>query len=404
MGNPLSIHYMLAGDPSVTRYNYLVDGTQSKVSISVAGSADVTLTEFQASHYQITLTGAITANIAVKVPQKEHPYVFINATTGAFTVTVLPVTSGTGPILSRGMYLPLYCDGTNVLRHNPGMAVTPFSDSTVHFSSVDEASAQLYLDSYFTSVSGSAFVGRHARGNYNVPAVVTANNNLVTLTGQAWARDAGDISNAWIAGARIALRNDSVDAQNRIGGAIGMLVSPGVSASLIERATLTESGQLYLGNPSNSGTDRVMLSSADILGVAGNNGLQITDETGVVTSIGKGLLTRRIVEANTAGSGTPNALTADETYKVLTNEGTTVKNYHTLPTAAAGLVFTFVVQDADGIRVVANTADTVRLGANVSGTAGYAESTTIGDTLTLQAINATEWIATSFNGTWVVSP
>ena len=130
---------------------------------------------------------------------------------------------------------------------------------------------------------------------------------------------------------------------------------------------------------------------------------QSHDGSGYVDSIiinNGGTFVRRGVEANTAGSGTPNALTITETYKVLTNEGATAKNYHTLPSAEVGIQFTFVVQDADGIRVVANTGDTIRLAGTVSGSAGYTESTTVGDSVTLVAINATEWVATSIIGTW----
>lgn len=116
------------------------------------------------------------------------------------------------------------------------------------------------------------------------------------------------------------------------------------------------------------------------------------------SGISRGLRIYRSVEVNTAGSGTPNALTEDETWRIFSNEGVTAKNYHALPTAAAGLTFTFVVQDADGIRVVANTADTVRVAASVSATAGYCESTTIGDSVTFAAINATEWVAVAVVG------
>jgi hypothetical protein len=106
----------------------------------------------------------------------------------------------------------------------------------------------------------------------------------------------------------------------------------------------------------------------------------------------------RLVEANTAGSGTPNALETSEVRKLFTNEGTTAVNYHTLPTAAANLEYTFYVQDADGIRITANTGDTIRIAATVSSVAGYITSTTIGDSVTLVAINATEWVATSLVG------
>lgn len=106
------------------------------------------------------------------------------------------------------------------------------------------------------------------------------------------------------------------------------------------------------------------------------------------------------VEAVTDGVGSPNVLTASESRKVITNEGATAKAYNTLPTAAAGLRFTFYVDDDDGLRVTAAAADTIRIGDQISIAAGYAESTVIGSFLTLIAINATEWVAIGSAGTW----
>ena len=108
------------------------------------------------------------------------------------------------------------------------------------------------------------------------------------------------------------------------------------------------------------------------------------------------------VEASTAGSGSPNVLTANESGKILTNEGATARNYHTLPTAVAGLTFQFVVQDSDGMRIAANTGDTIRVAGSASGSAGYIQNATIGSAIRLVAINATEWIAASYVGTWTV--
>ena len=113
-------------------------------------------------------------------------------------------------------------------------------------------------------------------------------------------------------------------------------------------------------------------------------------------------LLQRTVEASTAGVGAPNVLTTAESRKVLTNEGSTAKNYHTLPTAAAGLTYTFIVQDTDGMRIVAAASDTIRLAGTISIAAGYIDSTTVGSTVTLVAINATEWVAVAINGTWDV--
>ena len=109
-----------------------------------------------------------------------------------------------------------------------------------------------------------------------------------------------------------------------------------------------------------------------------------------------------LVEANTAGVGAPNVLTAAESGKTLTNEGCTAKGYHTLPTAVAGLTYTFTIQDTDGMRIVAGAADTIRLNDEVSIATGYIDSTTIGSSVTLLAVNATEWIAVALVGTWAV--
>jgi len=92
---------------------------------------------------------------------------------------------------------------------------------------------------------------------------------------------------------------------------------------------------------------------------------------------------------------------ADYSGRVVTNEGATSKPTRTLPAITqGGHTVTYVVQDADGIRVQANTGDTIRMGPKVTAAAGYIESTTIGSTVTLVAINAAEWIATSWQGTW----
>ena len=114
------------------------------------------------------------------------------------------------------------------------------------------------------------------------------------------------------------------------------------------------------------------------------------------------LLSRTLVEANTAGSGSPNILTVLESRTLLTNEGATAENYHTLPLATAGQTFTFYVQDTDGIRIVANTADTIRVAAGVSATAGFVRCATAGAIVRLTAINATEWVAEYQTGVWTV--
>lgn len=116
-----------------------------------------------------------------------------------------------------------------------------------------------------------------------------------------------------------------------------------------------------------------------------------------------GLRSKIPVVANTAGSGAPHVLTAADSGTLITNEGATAESYQALPTAAPNLHYFACVQDADGIRFVANSGDTIRMATLVTSAAGYIESTTIGSCVHVIAINATEWFSETISGTWSVS-
>lgn len=106
----------------------------------------------------------------------------------------------------------------------------------------------------------------------------------------------------------------------------------------------------------------------------------------------------------TSQAATPVTLAGTDANKIYTNEGASSLIVFNLPTAAKGIgPYTFIVQDTDGIQIVASAGDTIRLGVNVSATAGNAQSTIIGSVVSIVAINATEWVATTVVGTWVVT-
>lgn len=96
-------------------------------------------------------------------------------------------------------------------------------------------------------------------------------------------------------------------------------------------------------------------------------------------------------------------VSAAEARELYTNEGDADGSIINLPTAAAGLTYTIYVQAAQTITVNASTGDTLRLAGAVSASAGNITSNTVGSSVTLVAINATEWVATSIIGTWVVT-
>ena len=111
----------------------------------------------------------------------------------------------------------------------------------------------------------------------------------------------------------------------------------------------------------------------------------------------------KAVEHNTAGVGSPNIILASETGKVFTNKGATALNYHTLPTAALGLNFTFVVMDNDGLTITANTGDIISINGIDSSSAGTATSSNIGSVVTLVAVDTTSWVAISSLGSWLLA-
>jgi hypothetical protein len=72
-----------------------------RLSKSVAGSSNVTITETEARNFQHTLTGTLTGNIDYIVPNKGSFYSIYNNSSGAFTITVKP-SGGTGLVVEQG--------------------------------------------------------------------------------------------------------------------------------------------------------------------------------------------------------------------------------------------------------------------------------------------------------------
>jgi hypothetical protein len=94
-----------------------------RLSKSVAGASDVTLTSTEARNAIHEYTGVLTGNINVVVPAKNKLYAVYNSTSGAFTLTV-KTSAGTGIAVSQGTRVWLYCDATNVVSLGSGGSLT----------------------------------------------------------------------------------------------------------------------------------------------------------------------------------------------------------------------------------------------------------------------------------------
>jgi hypothetical protein len=99
-------------------------------------------------------------------------------------------------------------------------------------------------------------------------------------------------------------------------------------------------------------------------------------------------------------STSPVSPAASDSGTYFTNEGAAGLITFNLPVAVAGYIYTFIVENVNGIAITAFAGDTIRFGGTVTATGGTITSTTIGSTITLVSINATEWIAVSLIGTW----
>ena len=90
------------------------DVTMGYLSKSVAGGANVTLTDVEAQQAVHEYTGTLTANIDVVIPSESKIYFAFNNTSGAFTLTVT-TTGGSGTAITQGDKVILVCDGTDTV-------------------------------------------------------------------------------------------------------------------------------------------------------------------------------------------------------------------------------------------------------------------------------------------------
>lgn len=208
-------------------------------------------------------------------------------------------------------------------------------------------------------------------------------------------------------GAGVGIRNNGGDLEVRnAANSAYVVISAQIFAALdgsAYKAKLNSVAGVIIGTSA-----QLLFSSASSLGgvASGDTGV-VRSSVGVArisdgsTGIG-GLEAAREIEASTAGTASPNLLQVTESRKALTNEGASLEAYNALPSAAAGYEFPFICQSAAGIRVVANTGDTIRMGGAVTASGGFIRSVVPGSVAILLSINVTEWISISIVGTWTV--
>jgi len=85
------------------------------LSMDVSGGANVTLTAAEARKGVIYLSGALTANINVIVPDRQRQWTVHNNTSGAYSLT-LKTAAGAGIAVGQGKHAIVRSDGVDVVR------------------------------------------------------------------------------------------------------------------------------------------------------------------------------------------------------------------------------------------------------------------------------------------------
>lgn len=100
---------------------------------------------------------------------------------------------------------------------------------------------------------------------------------------------------------------------------------------------------------------------------------------------------------------TDHTVTAAETGETFINTGAAGAVVFTLPTPAAGLVYTFIVAEAQTVTLDVGGSVVIAIG-EISGTAGGGASCNSPfSAVTLKAVSTTLWVATSNTGSWAPS-
>lgn len=108
-------------------------------------------------------------------------------------------------------------------------------------------------------------------------------------------------------------------------------------------------------------------------------------------------LTKKVISPKTSNF----SVGQNESNTVFTTEGSFEEITGTLPSAVAGLTYSFYnIESIATMRVQANTGDTIRISTEITVAGGSINGSDRGAFIKLTAINATEWVAESVVGIW----
>jgi hypothetical protein len=180
----IPLYSIVTGTSSVTSYSdqrTWVDPRHiaHKVSISIT-SADVTLTAAQARARHIILSGALTGDRNLIVPDSGE-WIVYNNTSGAFTVTV-KTSAGAGDTVDQGSNRGFFADGTNVVATTAGGGGSVDSFSTIAVSGQSDVVADSSADTLTLAAgTGISITTNATTDTITITNTGTASNSFTTI-------------------------------------------------------------------------------------------------------------------------------------------------------------------------------------------------------------------------------
>lgn len=187
-------------------YDILEASIAGTTSISTTGGT-TTLTNVdyindQAKKRMLYVSGTLVSNAIIVVPNASKTYVIVNATAGAYTLTI-KTSVGSAIAITQGAACEVWCDGSNVMLYVSPMVVTgtgaPSSASGAAASSVSVSAtgnlASTNAQAALAELQGDIDTINTALGNKQaldsdlttLAGLSTAKGNTIVSDGSAWA-------------------------------------------------------------------------------------------------------------------------------------------------------------------------------------------------------------------------
>lgn len=405
----------------------IASGVTSAVPITTAGEA--LLDDADASAQRTTLglgTAATTASVDYATSAQgvddrtasglrtASGIVATSTATAPTTGQVLTATSGTaaswqtpssgggsgdvvGPASATDNALVRFDSTTGKLIQDSGVTIGDVSGSSVSIGTTSGNALTLSATAP-AATTGATQVGK---------SITISASPAVASTNTAGAAVGGDVN--FVAGAAARLTSGNSD-----GGGFTWTAGAGIGTGVKGSATFDvyqmrvpggnsfAPGISFIGYPTygisfNAFTMRFLYNTSAYITIsAGNvdfNSLTVTGNSATTSLSGFKRKT------NTIAGGTA-SVTGVNSMALHSNSSATSLAIQNLPAASAGLEFEYYVLDADGIKLVALAGDDIRVIDKVTATGGYIQSTTIGSSVRLVAVDNTTWFALPIQGVW----